>query len=104
MKGKYLINTKNWFIAPDGKQYKAAWGDVKIVDDSFLGVKTNRHSTNWYAKIGSEKKHVLIAGCQIFYAIKCEETPDTCDIEDWHSDAANGITKFMVPTKIYIAQ
>ena len=65
MTGKYLINTDSWFTAPDGKNYKAVWGDVEIVDDSILGLKTNRMSTNWFAKVGSEDKHVIIAGCQI---------------------------------------
>ena len=43
MKGKYLITTDNWFYAPDGKEYRAAWGDVEIVEDSFLGLKTKQH-------------------------------------------------------------
>lgn len=37
MKGKYLITTDAWFIAPDGQQYKAVWGDVEIVTDEVLG-------------------------------------------------------------------
>ena len=32
MKGKYLITTDAWFIAPDGHSYKAAWGEVEIVE------------------------------------------------------------------------
>lgn len=65
MQGKYLITTDNWFYAPNGKQYKAAWGDVQIIEDTFLGLKTNRNSSNWFAKVGSEQKHIVIAGCQI---------------------------------------
>ncbi len=53
MEGKYLITTDSWFIAPDGKEYKAVWGEVKILEDKFLGISTNRNSSNWYAKIGS---------------------------------------------------
>lgn len=30
MTGKYLITTDAWFIAPDGKQYRAVWGEVMI--------------------------------------------------------------------------
>ena len=41
MKGKMLITTDAWFYAPDGLKYRSAWGDVKIVEDSSLGVKTN---------------------------------------------------------------
>ena len=53
MKGKYLITTDNWFIAPDGQMYRAVWGDVEVVEDTVLGLKTNRNSSNWYAKVGS---------------------------------------------------
>ena len=66
MKGKYLITTDDYFIAPDGKEYKCVWGDVQILNDNVLGVKTNRNAVNWYAKVGD----VIIAGCQIHFAIK----------------------------------
>lgn len=104
MKGKYLITTDAWFYAPDGKQYRAAWGDVEIIEDTFLGLKTNRNSSNWFAKVGNEKKHIIIAGCQIHYAIRCEEKPDTSLSEDWQADAQNGIKFYTHPSSIYIAQ
>lgn len=74
--GRYLITTDNWFIAPDGEHYKAAWGRVNILEDTFLGVKTNRQSTNWFAKIGGDDMEVIIAGCQIHYAVRCDECPE----------------------------
>ena len=104
MKGKYLINTDNWFIAPDGKQYKAVWGEIEIVEDIFLGLKTNRNSTNWFAKIGSDEKHVIVAGCQIHYATKCNNIPNINDAEEWFGDATNGVKLVTTPTKIYIAE
>lgn len=104
MKGKYLITSDNWFYAPDGQQYKAAWGNVQILDDLILGIKTNRNSTNWYAKIGSDEKHCIIAGCQIYHAIKCEDKPDTADVLAYDADAANGKTEYLRPTNIYIAE
>ena len=103
MQGKYLITTDAWFYAPDGKQYKAAWGDVQIVEDTFLGLKTNRNSTNWFAKVGSEESHVIIAGCQIHYAIKSENKPNTEMCEDWQADV-NKVNIFERPTQIYIAE
>jgi len=103
-KNKYLISTDNWFVAPDGKQYRAAWGNVEILSDSFLGIKTNHGSSNWFAKIGSEKKHIIIAGCQIHYAVKSEDKPDTEKVFDWQADAKNGINEYMRPTEIYIAE
>lgn len=67
---KYLVTTDHWFTAPDGAQYKAVYGEVKGIMSDFemLGIKTNRHSTNWYLKIGN----MIIAGCQIYYAIKTD--------------------------------
>ena len=104
MVGKYLITTDAWFYAPDGKQYKAAWGDVQIIEDTFLGLKANRNSSNWFAKVGSEKKHIVIAGCQMHYAVKCEEKPNTEASEDWQADAQNGVKLYERPSSIYVAQ
>lgn len=103
MTGKYLITTDNWFIAPDGKSYRAAWGDVEIVDDGILGVKTNRMSANWFAKVGSREKHIIIAGCQIHYAVKCNDMPNTKATEDWQADA-NSFNTYQRPNCIYIAE
>lgn len=79
---KYLITTDNWFIAPDGEQYRAVFGTVTAVanDEDTLGIKTNRSSTNWYVVIGN----MIVAGCQIHYCIKCNEVsqiPATREIE-----------------------
>lgn len=103
MKGKYLITTDSWFYAPDGKEYRAVWGNVEIVEDTFLGLKTNRNSTNWFAKVGSEHNHVIVAGCQIHYAIKCEIKPNTDECEGWNTNE-NGIRKYERPTTIYVAE
>lgn len=103
MTGKYLITTDAWFLAPDGKNYKAAWGDVEIVEDSFLGVKTNRISTNWFAKVGSDKSHIIIAGCQIHYAVKTESRPNQEQSEDWTADA-NSVNIYQRPNCIYIPE
>jgi len=103
MKGKYLINTDDWFFAPDGLNYKAVWGNVEILEDNFLGLKTNRNSTNWYAKIGSEENHVIVAGCQIHYAVRCENKPNTKYIEDY-TVGDNGKNDYFRRTNIYIAE
>lgn len=105
---KYLVTTDKWFVAPDGKTYTAAWGDIKIMPDSFLGIKTNRNATNWYVKIGSETKHIIIAGCQIHYAIKSPNKPNikigyTWDIASMNKKLKQ-VEEFKIPTKIYIAE
>ena len=71
MIGKFLITTDEWFVAPDGDQYKAVFGTVigVVSSEVVLGLKTNRGSTNWYVEIGN----MLIAGCQIHYAIKTDK-------------------------------
>lgn len=103
MTGKYLITTDGWFYAPDGKQYRAVWGEVEIVEDTVLGVKTNRNSSNWYAKVGSDKNHIIVAGCQIHYAVKTETKPDTNEVLNY-STSDNGINNFKRPTGIYVAE
>ncbi len=104
MKGKYLITTDNWFIAPDGKQYRSVWGNVEVLEDNFLGIKTNRNASNWFVKVGSEDNFMIVAGCQIHYAIKCENKPNSEEVEDYHSSAEVGSKLFMRPTQIWIAE
>lgn len=60
---KYLITCDAWFYAPDGENYRAAFGTVHAVVDAktALGIDTNRNSTNWYVVIDD----MIIAGCQI---------------------------------------
>ena len=101
MKGKYLVTTDNWFYAPDGKKYRSAWGEIEILKDDILGVSTNRNSTNWYAKIGSKENHVIIAGCQIHYAVKCEK-PNTGLVNETQYDVS-GVNEITRSCEIYIA-
>lgn len=74
-KGKYLITTERWFVAPDGNQYTAVWGDCEVftTKDS-MGFNPTR-STNWFLKVRNGGAGFLIAGCQINYAIECPEKP-----------------------------
>ncbi len=64
---KVLITTDAWFYAPDGECYKAAHGTLVAVlnDQETLGIRSNARSTNWYVQVGN----LLVAGCQIHYAI-----------------------------------
>lgn len=98
---KYLVTTDNWFYAPDGKKYRAAWGKITVLEDSILGLKTNRNSTNWFLKIGSEDNHIIAAGCQIYYAVRCEEIPNTDTVNEFQYNASNQIS-FIRPSEIYL--
>lgn len=73
---KYLITADNWFIAPDGQRYRAAWGTcyVKNITEVF-GFTPSRPSTNWYIEVGEEGKEVVLAGCQVHFAVRSEERP-----------------------------
>ena len=103
MKGKYLITTNNWFYSPDGMKRKSVWGNVKIIEDSALGIKTNRNSSNWYAFVGSESKGMVVAGCQIHYAVKCENKPNTDRVKD--TTYGSGTShEFERNCEIYIAE
>jgi hypothetical protein len=103
--GKYLITTDKFFVAPDGKSYSAVWGEVKILgDETIMGIKTNRQSANWYAQVGGNGREIVIAGCQIFYAVRCEEQPNTDKVEDWYNGPDGRIVESIRPTRIYLAE
>ena len=103
MEGKMLITTDAWFYAPNGLKYCSAWGNVEIIEDTKLGIKTNRGSTNWYAYVGSKEKGIIIAGCQIHYAVKCDLLPNTSNVRDYQINQGK-VDLFERPSDIYIAQ
>lgn len=96
---KLLVTTDNWFIGTDGQEYRAVWGTVNgIFDDKeSLGVSTNRNSTNWYLSIGN----MLIAGCQIHYAIKCAAIPGSI-APAWNTHEGNVVVSER-PTVVFNA-
>lgn len=94
---KILITTSAWFFAPDGVNYRGVWGTFEgISDDSVLGVKTNRNSTNWYLRVGN----VVIAGCQIHYAVLHSAEPPAM-VQD-HTNKDGATVYFSRPSHIYI--
>ena len=100
---KYLITTDNWFIAPDGDTCRAVWGTCysKNIREVF-GFEPSRPSTNWYLEVGGNGKEMILAGCQIHYAVRCEEIPNDRLREVMFNDKDTEI-----PTKasrIYIAE
>ena len=72
---KYLISTDNWFVAPNGEQYNAVWGKATYTTTKeSMGFNPVR-STNWFVKVGESENSILIAGCQIHYAIRTDKKP-----------------------------
>ena len=75
---KYLVTTDSWFIGPDGKQYRAAWGKCTILKtEDIFDFVPRRPDTNWYIKLGQGSNSIIIGGCQIHFAIECLIKP-TC--------------------------
>lgn len=96
---KVLITTDNWFYAPDGKQYRSAYGTVRGIhtDEKTLGIRTNARSTNWYVQVGD----LMIAGCQVHYAVRT----DKCHLgstTDW-KEVDGVVVEFRRPACIYDA-
>lgn len=98
---KYIISSDAWFFAGDGHQYKAVWGEVTILSDEILGIKTNSRSTNWYVRVGTDENHVIIAGCQIHYAVRTDVRPVPI-VKDYHIEKGE-VIYYEHPTNIYIA-
>lgn len=82
--GRYLITTSEFFMAPDGEQYKAVWGDCEVIQAKDALGFTPARSSNWLIKVGAGRGHVIIAGCQVNYAVECIEPPKRKD--GVHSD------------------
>jgi hypothetical protein len=102
---RYLITTDNWFYAPDGKQYRAVWGKVQIFPDTILGVKTNAKSSNWYAVVGENGNEIIIAGCQIHYAVRSEIRPNDDAHRHWeHNEKKDGINRYDIPCMIWFTE
>jgi len=73
---RYLITADSWFLAPDGESYKAAWGVCTLLQtEEVFGFTPARPSTNWFLKIGTDENHVIMAGCQIHFAVRSENRP-----------------------------
>lgn len=105
MKGKHLITTSEWFIAPDGKYYKAVFGDCEVVDaPGTLGIETNRNSSNWYVKVKGQEDEMIVAGCQIHYVVKTEKVnPDRKVIDIKLLDSGQTI-EYKTYNRIYIVE
>lgn len=72
----YLITTSEWFVGPDGDNYRAVYGKAtaKEVKDE-MGFKPNARNANWYVKVEGDSQHMVIAGCQVKYAVRTDEQP-----------------------------
>jgi hypothetical protein len=97
---KALVTTDNWFFAPNGQSYRAVFGTVKNIHttEAIFGFTPTGKSTNWFLEIGD----MLIAGCQIHYALRTDKCSDS-PAANYSADAANGIKEYQTPCQIYFA-
>lgn len=97
-----LITTSDWFVAPDGRDYKAAWGRLVKVHDAkeSFGIIPTRAHANWIIEIGD----MMIMGCRVMYIIKCKDKPNIGKSIGWNSNTETGIKEYERPTLIYIAE
>lgn len=97
---KVLVTCQNWFLAPDGKQYLGAWGEIKAIHEAgkTLGFIPNRSHANWFIEIGG----MIIMGCQVMYLIACPNEPNFGDVED-SVEKDGEIKNFTRPSRIYKA-
>ena len=61
-------------------------------------------STNWFIQVGCEENHVIVAGCQIHYAVKSKNKPNTEPTKDFQYNETHSQMVEGVPCRIYIAE
>jgi hypothetical protein len=100
---KYLVTTDNWFIAPDGNQYRSAWGIcyIKTLFEEF-NFTPLRPSTNWFLEVGANGKKITIGGFQIHFVIECENMPEDKLKNVTYIEKDTGLE--ILASKIYIAE
>lgn len=97
---KVLVSCSDWFIAPDGKEYKAAWGTLNgIVSDEDMKLKMARMHANFYLLVGK----FMIAGCEAKFVIESEQRPNTEESLGWTHHEGN-LKTFSRPSLIYFAE
>jgi hypothetical protein len=96
---KVLITTLGWFIAPDGKEYRAVWGTLKAVHEAgkTLGFIPNRSHANWFIEIGD----MIIMGCQVMYFIQTDSI-NKGEADWWGTSNDGEVKQQKAPCKIYV--
>lgn len=98
---KVLATCQNWFVGPDGKDYKAIYGTLKAVTEASksVGFIPNRAHANWFYEIGT----MVVMGCQVMYLVECSVPPPASPTVNWTCDATSGFKEYNRPCIIYFA-
>ena len=59
------VQFDEWFFAPDGQQYRVAFGPCFVTKARELFGFEPKNSANWYVRVGADDKAVLLAGCRV---------------------------------------
>lgn len=99
--GKNVLVNVDWFTAPDGKMYRAVWGELKGVHNTkdLLGFDTTRSHANWVYEIGG----CFLMGCKVSNVILCAAKPDFPEVDHVGYDNKE-INIFKKPSEIYISE
>lgn len=81
-----LLVQCNWFYAPDGNQYKAVWGTVRMMRFKGAFGFEPKAGTNWWLRVGKGRTAVLVAGCQIHYVTSPSREQALQNKEIWIAD------------------
>lgn len=69
------IVTDDWFAAPDGVDYKGAWGRVVVHNAKELFGFDPKAGAAYFLQVGEGEGAVLIAGCKLHYAVLSSKPP-----------------------------
>lgn len=83
------VTFDDWFFAPDGQQYRVAFGPIMIHRPVDLFGFQPKGSADWFVQIGMGDFAVLLAGCKIHSAMPTEFRPIGSHVYDarGHRDA-----------------
>jgi hypothetical protein len=70
-----LVTCDDWFFAPDGNSYKAAWGPTWIMPAKDLVGFAPKNTAEWYVVVGRGQGGVVLAGCRVHYAVRTDRKP-----------------------------
>lgn len=99
--GKHIVTADEWFIGPDGEEYKGAYGEVEIINAKDVFGFTPMRSANWYAKIGTPDDYVIIAGCKVHFSALANNPPLQTHTKGWTLHEKE-IFHFDKPSFIYV--
>lgn len=96
---KVLVTCSQWFLAPDGNEYRAAFGTLTcIINDNEMNIRMARTHANFYLKVGG----FMIAGCEAKFVIQSDIEPPKGMVKGWTTHEGKFV-EYERPSLIYFA-